>query len=174
MEYPCVLVSLRKHRNLMKTFRLIKTKHQVHILYRLTCSALYKIVKCAHGDYSVCSLIYLEVDIHIIAALNPSGLRTYILVENPDKSLICIVLIVCGSHCIVINLLLEVGICCHKYSSVHRNKVWSEVDNYRTAICISKLLLYLRGMSVCRNTISLYALIDLTVEICDLRASSCT
>ena len=67
-------------------------EHQVHILYRLSCCAFDQVVHRTHHDDSFRSRIDLEVDIHIVASLDPFRLRADILIENTYKLLVGIIL----------------------------------------------------------------------------------
>ena len=52
--------------------------------------------------------------------------------------------------------------------------MWGKVDHHFLSACISKLILNLRCMPVCGNTVSFDALVYLTVEIRNLGSSSCS
>ena len=84
MKYSCVLVSLRKHRDLMKAFCFIEAEHQIHILYSLSRCTFYKIVNRPHHNDTSGSRVDLEVDIYVVAALYTFCLRAYILVQNTE------------------------------------------------------------------------------------------
>ena len=107
MEYSCILVSLRKHRDLMKAFCFIEAEHQIHILYSLSRCTFYKIVDRAHHNDTFGSRVNLEVDIYVVAALYTFCLRAYILVENTDECFICIIFIISGSYFFIRNFFLQ-------------------------------------------------------------------
>ena len=120
------------------------------------------------------SRIDLEVDIHIVASLDPFRLRADILIENTYKLLVGIILIINGFNLFVSHIFFQGCICRYENAAVHRNKMRGEVQGDRVAGCIGKLLLDLWCVAVAGNAVCLDVFIDLTVEVVHFRSSSCS
>ena len=65
-------------------------------MYGLSSRSFYQVINGSHHDDPVGSRIDLEVDIHIVASLDPFRLRADILIENTYKLLVGIILIING------------------------------------------------------------------------------
>ena len=76
----------------MKSFCLVESEHQVHVLYSLSCCTFYKVVDRAHHDNTFGPRVDLEVDIYIVAAFDAFSLRAYVFVKDTDECFICIIL----------------------------------------------------------------------------------
>ena len=90
----------------------------------------------------------IEVDIHIVASLDPFRLRADILIENTYKLLVGIILIINGFNLFVSHIFFQGCICRYENAAVHRNKMRGEVQGDRVAGCIGKLLLDLWCVAV--------------------------
>ena len=156
----------------MKTFRLIKTKHQVHILYSLSCGTLYKIIHCSHHDDTFRSRIDLEINIYIVASFYAFCLRTHIFIQNTHKCLIFIIFVIDCLHFLIGNFFLKRSICSYQNTSVHWDQMRCKVDQNFLSACISKLILYLRSMSVSCHTVCFDIFIYFAVKIGNLGSSS--
>ena len=140
--------------------------------YCLTCCTLNKIIYSSHHNHTACTRFNLIADIHKVTSLNPACLRIYVLVKQPYKVFICIMLLISTAYHLICDPILQISVCSHQYSPVHRNKMWCENKLNLLTCRIRKLLFNLRCMSVCPDTVSLNALINLTVQIGYLCASS--